>query len=131
MFLLPNLCGRVAESPVPERAHIVQDRPKRWGRLILDLVRSLGVICISRPKRRGRLACRCAGFVIIGWSRRMVGELTRALVGATLRVKSSISRLRGISWAFFDNKNVEEEMVKISRFSNQWTVLIHQILMSL
>lgn len=129
MFLLPNLCGRVAEGPVPERTHMVQDRPKRWGRLMVDLgARSPVLACASRPKRRGRLACRCAGFAIMGWSRRMVGELTRPLVGATLRLKSSISRLRGISWAFFDNKNVEEEeMVKISRFIYQWTnsVLIH------
>lgn len=118
-FLLPNLCGSVAEGGFSLRRHIVHcipevglvfsERPNLCGRLIEDLgIRS---ICAEpRPKRRGRLACVCTDFAKSGCRRRMVGEFTLLLlVGAMFSVESSISRLRGRSSLLFKDVDIQGE----------------------
>lgn len=110
-FLLPNLCGSVAEGGLSLRRHVVHCRPKvglafperpnLCGRLMEDL--GIRCMCESRPKRSGRFAWACAGFAKSGCRRRMVGEfILPLLVGAMLSTASSISRLRGRSLLYRD-----------------------------
>lgn len=133
-FRLPNLCGSVAEGGLSARRHIVHcrpavglvgpDRPNLCGRLMEDL----GTRCMSaesRPKRRGRLECACAGFAKSGCRRRMVGEfILLLLVGAMLSVKSSISRLRGKFSLLFKDVDIQGEYCGTI---NNWYVCVHLV----